>query len=76
LRISSHLPAMTGNRVEYLIEAGYTVPAILVTAYPDDGARALNDGVVCYLHKPVAERYLIARLRMALKSAEPGEKNS
>lgn len=74
-----HMPAMTGIELhKHLIEAGYTIPTILVTAYPDDGERAhaLNDGVVCYLRKPVDEQHLIRCLRTALDSAEPGEKNS
>ena len=74
-----HMPAMTGLELyRHLIEAGYTIPTILVTAYPDDvdRARALNDGVVCYLRKPVDEQYLIRCLRAALESAEPGERNS
>ena len=74
-----HMPAMTGVELyRHLIEAGYTIPTILVTAYPDDvdRARALNDGVVCYLRKPVDEQYLIRCLRAALESAEPGERNS
>jgi len=74
-----HMPAMTGIELyKHLIEAGYTIPTILVTAYPDDGerARALSDGVVCYLRKPVDEQLLIRCLRTTLESAEPGEKNS
>ena len=74
-----HMPAMTGVELHrHLIEAGYTIPTILVTAYPDDvdRARALNDGVVCYLRKPVDEQYLIRCLRAALESGEPGEENS
>lgn len=74
-----HMPAMTGVELyKHLIEAGYTIPTILVTAYPDDveRARALNDGVVCYLRKPVDERHLIGCLRAALESGEPGEENS
>ena len=74
-----HMPAMTGIELyKHLIEAGYTIPTILVTAYPDDGerTRALNDGVVCYLRKPVDEQYLIRCLRAVLESAESGEKNS
>jgi CheY-like chemotaxis protein len=73
-----HMPAMTGIELhKHLIETGYTIPTILVTAYPDDveRARALNDGVVCYLRKPVDEQDLIQCLRAALESAEPGEKN-
>jgi FixJ family two-component response regulator len=74
-----HMPAMTGVELyRHLIEAGYTIPTILVTAYPNDGdrARALNDGVVCYLRKPVHEQHLIRCLRVALKSGEPCEENS
>ena len=74
-----HMPAMTGVELyRHLIEAGYTIPTILVTAYPDDvdRARALNDGVVCYLRKPVDEQHLIRCLRAALESGEPGEENS
>jgi FixJ family two-component response regulator len=69
-----HMPAMTGVELyRHLIEAGYTIPTILVTAYPDDvdRARALNDGVVCYLRKPVDEQDLIRCLRAALTSGEP-----
>jgi FixJ family two-component response regulator len=74
-----HMPAMTGVELHrHLIEAGYTIPTILVTAYPDDvdRARALNDGVVCYLRKPVDGQHLIRCLRAALESGEPGEENS
>jgi FixJ family two-component response regulator len=74
-----HMPAMTGIELyRHLIEAGYAIPTILVTAYPDDvdRARALNDGVVCYLRKPVDEQHLIRCLRAALESGEPGEENS
>jgi FixJ family two-component response regulator len=45
-----HMPAMTGLELNrHLIDAGYAIPTILVTAYPDDDvrARALSDGVVC-----------------------------
>ena len=73
-----HMPAMTGVELyKHLLEAGYTIPTILVTAYPDDGerARALNHGVVCYLRKPVDEQHLIRCLHAALETGEPGEKN-
>ena len=51
-----HMPGMTG--VEFparLIKLGHAIPTILVTAYPDEAVRdrALKDGVVCYLSKPV-----------------------
>ena len=66
-----HMPAMTGLELHRrLIDAGYAIPTILVTAYPDDDvrARALNDGVVCYLRKPVDEKHLMRCLRAALHS--------
>ena len=74
-----HLPAMSGVELyRRLIDTGYAIPTILVTAYPDDDvrARALNDGVVCYLRKPVDEKHLMRCLRAALNSDEPCEENS
>ena len=74
-----HMPAMTGLELHRrLIDAGYAIPTILVTAYPDDDvrARALKDGVVCYLRKPVDEKHLMRCLRAALQSGEPPEENS
>ena len=74
-----HMPAMTGLELyRHLIDAGYAIPTILVTAYPDDDVRAcaLNDGVVCYLRKPVDEKHLMRCLRAALHSDEPREENS
>jgi FixJ family two-component response regulator len=74
-----HMPAMTGVELhKHLIEMGYAIPTILITAYPNDvdRARALNDGVVCYLRKPVDEKHLMRCLRVALPSGEPAGENS
>ncbi len=74
-----HMPAMTGVELhKHLIDAGHAVPTILVTAYPNDidRVRALNDGVVCYLRKPIDEQHLIRCLRAALTPGEPPEGNS
>jgi FixJ family two-component response regulator len=74
-----HMPWMTGLELcEHLVEAGYAIPTILVTAYPDDvdRARAMNDGVVCYLRKPFDEQHLIRCLRAALQSGAPSDENS
>ena len=74
-----NMPAMNGLELHRrLIKTGYAIPTILVTAYPDDDvrARALNDGVVCYLRKPVDEKHLVRCLRAALHSDEPHEDNS
>jgi FixJ family two-component response regulator len=74
-----HMPAMTGIELyRRLIDRGHAIPTILVTAYPNDidRAGALNDGVVCYLRKPVDEQNFIRCLRAALTSGEPPEENS
>jgi FixJ family two-component response regulator len=74
-----HMPEMTGLELHrHLIDAGYAIPTILVTAYPDDDdrAHALNDGVVCYLRKPIDEKHLKQCLRAAHHSDEPREENS
>jgi FixJ family two-component response regulator len=63
------MPAMSGIDLHRsLVDAGCAIPTILVTAYPNDidRARALNDGVVCYLAKPIDETLLIRCLRGAL----------
>jgi FixJ family two-component response regulator len=69
-----HMPAMTGIELyRHLIEAGRAIPTILVTAYPNDvdRARALSDGVACYLRKPIDEEDLKRCVRAALTSGEP-----
>jgi len=68
-----NMPAMTGIELHrHLIDARRAIPTILVTAYPNDvdRARTLNEGVVCYLRKPVDEQHLKRCLRAALKSGE------
>jgi FixJ family two-component response regulator len=74
-----HMPGMTGVELyKHLVDAGYAIPTILVTAYPNDvdRRRALDDGVVCYLRKPVDEQHLIRCLRAALTSDQTPEENS
>jgi FixJ family two-component response regulator len=74
-----HMPTMTGVELyRHLVNAGYAIPTILVTAYPDDAdrAQAVKDGVVCYLRKPIDETRLIRCLREALRSGESTEENS
>src|ERR1700757_3990792 len=46
------MPGMTGIKLHrHLVDAGYAIPTILVTASPDKAVRdqAVRDGVVCYL---------------------------
>ena len=74
-----HMPAMTGLQLHrHLIEAGHAIPTILVTAYADDDvrARALKDGVVCYLRKPVDQEHLVRCLRVALNTGGADEASS
>ena len=73
------MPGMTGLELHrHLIEAGYAIPTIVVTAYPDEVVRrsALNGGVVCYLCKPVDDEHLERCLRSALESGKPLRENS
>jgi FixJ family two-component response regulator len=73
------MPAMTGPELyRHLIASGYEIPTILVTAYADDQvrARALKDGVVCYLRKPVDEKLLLGCLDAALQFRESTEDDS
>lgn len=67
------MPGMTGldlNRS--IIDTGHPIPTILVTAYPNDidRTRAMNDGVVCYLGKPLDENLLRECLREVFEPEE------
>jgi FixJ family two-component response regulator len=67
------MPAMSGFELHRnLIGTGHTIPTILITAYPNDADRdrALRDGVVCYLSKPVNEANLKQRLNEILGTNE------
>jgi FixJ family two-component response regulator len=70
-----HMPGMTGVELHgRLVSSGYAIPTILVTAYPDEVVRdrALKDGVVCYLSKPVDDEDLDRCLRSALGNKPMG----
>ncbi|OAE99711.1 histidine kinase [Bradyrhizobium centrolobii] len=74
-----HMPGMTGVELHrHLVDAGYAIPTILVTAYPDEVVRdrALKDGIACYLSKPVDDDHLERCLRSALQPGTPIEDNS
>jgi len=73
------MPGMTGVELHrHLVETGYAIPTILVTAYPDEaiGDQALRDGVVCFLSKPVDADHLDRCLRSALQPVTPIKDNS
>ena len=66
-----HMPLMTGIELyRHLVKSGQSIPTVLVTAYPTDADRAvaLNEGVICYLRKPIDEEDLSQCLRRALKT--------
>lgn len=70
---------MTGVELNArLIEAGRKIPTILVTAYPDEvtRARALKDGVVCYLRKPFDDGDLMDCIRKAVEGGKPPAEDS
>jgi len=73
------MPGMTGVELHRkLVDAGCAIPTILVTAYPDEVVRnrALKNGVLCYLSKPVDDDHLERCLRSALQSGKASEQNS
>jgi FixJ family two-component response regulator len=64
------LSAMNGVQLQhYLREQGHRVPFIFITAIPDDNMRkrALEDGAVCFLIKPLDGDLLINCLGTAIK---------
>ena len=73
------MPGMTGIELHrHLVDGGHRIPTILVTAYPDEITRnrALKNGVVCYLCKPVDDDHLERCLRAALESGKPHKESS
>ena len=73
------MPGMTGAELHrHLIDLGYSIPTILVTAYPDEAARtrALKAGVICYLCKPVDDEHLDRCLRSVLHRGKPPQQTS
>ncbi len=73
LIVDVHMPRMTGTELHSrLVGSGYDIPTILITAYPDDGARAraLGQGVVGYLAKPIDEEVLLGCVESALQRAK------
>ena len=74
-----HMPAMTGvGALQTSCSMwGTPFPRIPISGCPDDGerARALSDGVVCYLGKPISEERLVQCLHSALQSDDPQDED-
>ena len=71
-----HMPRMTGIELHRrLIDSGYLIPTILITAYPDESVRirAMADGIIGYLTKPCDADELLRCVSTALERAERGE---
>jgi FixJ family two-component response regulator len=63
------MPGMSGlDLYNRLVTSGEPIPTILITAYPDESAkaRALQAGVVCYLTKPFTEEELLSCISAVL----------
>lgn len=70
------MPGLSGLALHAkLIAAGKNIPTILITAFPNetDRARALREGIFCYLPKPFNENTLLACLRSALTARTHGD---
>ncbi len=73
------MPGMNGLELHNrLVESGNAIPTILITAFPNDRdhARALRDGVFCYLTKPFDEDHLLSCIQSALEHPEAGRSES
>jgi FixJ family two-component response regulator len=74
-----HMPVTTGIELHrHLIDMRHAIPTILITGYPNDvdRARALKDGVVCYLPKPFDEKQLMQCVSEALQTRDAPEQNA
>ncbi|HKN26464.1 MAG TPA: response regulator [Roseiarcus sp.] len=73
------MPGMTGPELhDRLVVSGEPIPTILITAYPDETARAraLRAGVKGYLAKPFSEGDLLECIRSALDSHAAGDEGT
>jgi FixJ family two-component response regulator len=63
------MSGMTGFELHHhLVASGKRIPTILITAFPEetDRARALREGMFCYLPKPFKDSDLLGCLRSAI----------
>ncbi len=73
------MPGMTGPELHrHLVASGNPIATVLITAHPDERvrARALKDGVACYLTKPLDEDDLLGCIRLALERGKRDGKGS
>jgi FixJ family two-component response regulator len=78
LIVDVHMPGMTGIELHrHLLDSGYVIPTILITAYPDESVRlrAMADGVIDYLAKPCDSDELLRCVSRALQRSGPSEQH-
>ncbi len=71
------MPGMTGIELhKRLAGSGFSIPTILMTAYPDESIRerALEAGVMFYLTKPFDKDMLVSCIRSALGCSDAVQK--
>jgi FixJ family two-component response regulator len=62
------LGGMSGLQLQHQLgSSGFTTPIIVMTAFPDDGRRALAAGALCVLDKPFIKDELLSCLRSVLQ---------
>ena len=65
----TQLGGMSGVQLQrQLGSSGFTAPIIVMTAFPEDGRRALAAGALCVLDKPFIKDELLSYIRLVLKS--------
>jgi FixJ family two-component response regulator len=70
LIVDLRLPDMSGLELQkYLADAHSRIPIIFITAHGDQATRerALRDGAVAFLEKPVRQEALVTAIRSALQ---------
>ena len=68
------LPGMSGFQLQsHLSASGSRIPIIMTTAFPADDRRALADGAICFLRKPVIKEDLLTCIRSALDRRHNGD---
>jgi FixJ family two-component response regulator len=66
------LGGMSGLQLQrQLGSLGVTAPIIVMTAFPDEGRRALAAGALCVLDKPFIKDELLTHIRLALRPPGP-----
>jgi FixJ family two-component response regulator len=72
LLLDYHMPGLTGIEVQQqLVDQGYDVPAIVLTAHDQPGldAKLLDAGIAAYFTKPVDDRELLEAIAKAVSRA-------